>query len=212
MADSLTKQNTTSFNNRTTGQSSILARALAEQEQRASVRLSGDKTTDKDLNPFTTALLQNNLGEATDNRRLTPEQEARLRQTLHDQVQPVEQTNLFSAKEQADQAQLEQTRLELAELMKQNQLEESLPEVDSALQQPISNQGSSGAAGAKNHFHHLGNIIDLARKSPNKSGDWLITARGKQGRGSAFAAPINQTKKIHQQMAAENNFGMNQGA
>ena len=210
MADSLTKQNTT-FNNKTTGQSSILARALAaEQEQRASVGVSGDKTANKDLNPFTTALLQNSLGEANANRRLTPEQETQLKRDLHDQVQPVDQTDVFSAREQEDQTKLEQTRLKLDNLIKQNQLEKSLPEVDSALQQTITNQGSNGAAGAKNHFHYLGNIIDLAMKSPNKSGDWLAV-QGKKGRGSAFATP-SQTKKIHQQMAAENNFGMNQGA
>lgn len=177
------------------------ARALAETEN-ASSTSNGDQTID---NPFAQALAQSGgsladfQNPAADNypnggmpdwwndqqtedlaaqqAEAQRQQELKiLRKKLHDQVNPVDQTDVFSAREAQVKKQIEELRHEL-KLMAQ-EVQEFHEEIAITMQTQIAEPGQTGSY-FLNFFHQLRQVIAMLRQHVHSARTWANQAAAK---------------------------------
>lgn len=176
------------------------ARALAEAENTA----SGKNTAVASSDPFAEALAKsggtfsafpspdaNNAsdgtlpdrwnGQAEDLRKQQVEAQRQqelklLHKKLHDQVNPVEQTDLFIAREIRVKEQIEELRHELT-LMAQ-EIRDFHEEISTTMQTNIAEPGQTGSYWF-NFFHQLRQIIAMLRQNVHSARNWAQQAAAK---------------------------------
>ncbi|MBP7876290.1 hypothetical protein KA012_04830 [Candidatus Woesebacteria bacterium] len=92
-----------------------------------------------------------------------------LRQKLHDQVNPVDRIDLYSAREQQVKKQIEELRTELTKMAQE--VVEFHKEVDLTLRTTIVDPGQNGSY-FMNFFHQLRQIIALMRQHVHSARTW----------------------------------------
>jgi hypothetical protein len=220
--NNLNQNNTNSAGSKATAQrNQSLARALLESEKNltSSPSPQTEEAKKQKLNPFAQALSQaggkfpNQLEEELSLKKqaemLAQQKKDSLRQKLHDQINPVETHEVFSAQAEKNLEELQATREELKMLAQD--IKNLDKEIDLALTREVVDPGTSGI-GFFNFFHKLREWIMLLRKQVHSAQTWMsqVSGKGKRGRGSAFN--FKNSKNVHDAMGSEKNFGMNMGA
>jgi hypothetical protein len=164
------------------------ARALAETEQSAY-----NKPQDPQggvQSPFSEALtktggnfsdLSNNVSpdflQHQQDEMLKQKQREALRKKLHDQVNPVDSTALFDAREREVKKQIDSLRQELKLLARDVTKFEK--EVELTLMTEVVDPGQQGVYFI-NFFHQLRSLIMLLRQKVKSASTWLKASKGKQ--------------------------------
>jgi hypothetical protein len=182
------------------------AAALAETE-----RESGDSSrANASLNPFSEALAKtgNSLTSAMETppqedllerqkADLIAEQEKQLlRKKLHDQVNPVDTTEIFVQEELKTERALDHIRQELVFLIAD--AKQFRKEIAIVTQQRVVNPGRTGAY-HYNFFAQLRDFIILVRKQIKSARTWLHASNGRK----AKMGTVQQTKQTHDRMHHE---------
>lgn len=102
-----------------------------------------------------------------------------LRKKLHDQVNPVEQTDIFSAREAQVKKQIEELRKEL--ILMSQEIREFHQEIAITMQTNIAEPGQSGSYWM-NFFHQLRQIIAMLRQNVHSARNWAQQASAKKGK------------------------------
>ncbi len=162
------------------------ARALAESEKST---FAGKKPQDEKNDLFGEALArtggqipQENSPEELEKKQaeLKKEQKkAELHKKLHDQVNPVDQKDIFSASKERTKKELEEVRKELKILAKE--IGKFYKEVDIQTTQGITTQGISGT-GLKSYFQKLKSFIILLTQKVKSARTWMRAQKSKQQR------------------------------
>jgi hypothetical protein len=172
-----------------------LAQALAETEREK--RYSSPQATNTQTNPFSEALARtganpNSYSDLVNNTPLFDQQQQQqelikqqkkeaLRKKLHDQVNPVDTRDVFSARERKVKQEIEQIRQELQLLAKD--FKKFYQNIDQTL---YSQQIDPGIEGTyyTNFFHQLKSFIMLLRQKLNSANTWAtqLQAKGKKKR------------------------------
>ncbi len=161
------------------------AQALAEAEREK--QYSGQPSP-KDTNPFSDALsqtggsfgdLNKNAFDSGEYQRQLEEQRKKeaLRKKLHDQVNPVDATDIFNAKEQQVKREIEEIRRDL--LLMVGDLGKFHKEVQLTLMTETVSPGLEGK-GYKGFFHQLKALIKLMRQQINSARTWATQLNGKK--------------------------------
>ncbi len=174
---------------RSTKQSGVnpFARALAETEKRT---YGNQKNQDSDKlwrdamaktgGNIPEDFPQDQLSSSTDSlsieEQLAQQQEKMhheaLRKKLHDQVNPVDQQEIFNAQEQRTQEELEKVRKELKNLS--TEIAKFHREIDIQVQKRVVKQGSEGT-GLRSFFQKLREFIILLTKQVKSARTWMQT-------------------------------------
>ncbi len=172
--------------------SNPFARALAETEKSAYDSPDSTKLTDK--NPFSDALAkaggsfnpwdaqgQNPMAWQEQQRQQMIEQQKRemLRKKLHDQINPVEQRDVFSAREKQVKQEIEKLRADLKLLVRE--VSSFHKEVELTLMTETVNPGQEGKY-YLNFFQQLRALIALLRQKVRSARTWAtqISAKNKK--------------------------------
>lgn len=99
-----------------------------------------------------------------------------LRKKLHDQVNPVDQTDVFSAREAQVKKQIEEIRAEL--ILMAQEVREFHEEIAITMQTNIAEPGQSGTY-FQNFFHQLRQVITLLRQHIHSARTWANQAAAK---------------------------------
>jgi len=159
------------------------ARALAETEKGAYSKQ--DQAQSAGLNPFSEALARAGGNLPTDfspqdfspedmlaeQQKLAEQQrKAEMRKKLHDQVNPVDQTDIFSARRERTKKELEDVRKELKALA--SEISKFYKEVDIQTTLQITEQGNEGT-GLKTYYQKLKAFIVLLTKKVRSARTWM---------------------------------------
>lgn len=163
--------------------SNPFARALAESEKGA----FAGKNQDQKKNPLGEALAKTGGQIPKDKSpqdlkkeeaKLKKEQKkAELRKKLHDQVNPVDQKDIFSANAERTKKELEEVRKELKNLA--SEISKFYKEVDIQTTQAVVPQGSEGT-GMKSYFQKLKAFIILLTQKVRSARTWMKHHNAKQ--------------------------------
>ena len=128
-----------------------------------------------------------------------------LRRRLHDQINPVDTTDVFSTRERQVLQEIEKTREELKKLADEMQLMQK--EVDIAVYQQVVSPGQKGTY-YFNFFHQLRQFIMLLRQKVHSARAWLqqsqAKSKKKRKRGMEFGGQqFEQTKTVFDMMHHE---------
>ncbi|MBT3250132.1 MAG: hypothetical protein HN846_04195 [Candidatus Pacebacteria bacterium] len=166
--------------------SNPFARALAESEKSV---FADKKPQDEKNNLFGEALAraggqipQESNPEDLEKKQadLKKEQKkAELRKKLHDQVNPVDQKDIFSANKERTKKELEEVRKELKILARE--ISKFYKEVDIQTTQGITTQGTEGT-GLKSYFQNLKAFIMLLTQKVKSARTWMRAQKSKQQR------------------------------
>jgi type II secretory pathway pseudopilin PulG len=162
------------------------ARALAESEKRS---YSQDNSQPKQ-DPFSEALsrvggqipAQSDKDQAAE-LRAQQEQLAKerkkmeMRKKLHDQVNPVDQQDIFNANKERTKKELNQVRQELKKLSAE--ITKFYKEVDIAVTQDIVDQGIDGGIGIQAYFDKLKAFIILLTQKVKSARTWMKQQQAK---------------------------------
>lgn len=179
------------------------AKALAETE-------SGvfDSVPNQSLNPFSEALAktgssfsdavagsgdQSSLLEQQKKEILANQEKELLRKKLHDQVNPVDTTEVFLQEELRTKKALEKIRQELVLLVED--IKQFRAELAIATQQRVVNPGIQGTY-HYNFFNQLRNFIVLLRQQVKSARTWLHTSNGKKQKVATMRGH-RATKAVH---------------
>lgn len=165
------------------------ARALAETEQTA---YSQPKITRSSTSPFQEAMARTggNFGDFSNGispdflkhqqeEALAQQKKEALRKKLHDQVNPVDTTALFDAREREVKKQIDQLRQELKLLVRDVAKFEK--DVELTLMTEVTEPGQSGSYYI-NFFQKLRTFIMFLRQKIKSANTWLKTSQGKKGK------------------------------
>lgn len=190
------------------------AKALAETEH----SLTQPQPAQPGLNPFSEALARTggrSMGDfggqtqpdALDYQRQMEEEKKRqkkeaLRRKLHDQVNPVDMVNVFSAREKRVKEELEKTRQELQALAKE--ITKFYKSVDIATFEQVVEPGTQGTYYVS-FFQKLRNFIMLLRQHVRSATTWAnqMQAKKKKRKGPGLDFKQNETKAVHDTMHHE---------
>jgi hypothetical protein len=177
------------------------AQALADSEREKS--FSGNVPTPS--NPFSDALAKTggyDFGsqpmDMAEQQRLMEEQRKKeiLRKKLHDQVNPVDATDIFNAREQQTKREIEQTRHELSLLSKE--IAAFHKEIEITLMSETVAPGLEGI-GYKNFFHQLRSFIMLLRQKISSARTWATQLNGKKAKKKSKSGPgLNISGEAHE--------------
>lgn len=172
------------------------------------------KNTDS-INPFANALLSNsqqNGGFSSEDDLLRQQEEwllkqkkEALRRKLHEQINPVNTYDIFSAKEAKSKEELNQVRKELelliADIKGLNQ------DIEIAVAQEVVTPGIDGGSYYHNFFFQLRQLIMLLRQKVGSARSWAqqMQVKGKKKYGLNY----KKTKDVQASMNNERNFGAN---
>jgi hypothetical protein len=122
----------------------------------------------------------------------------RLRMQLHKQVNPVEQTDVFNAREQQVKKQIDDIRHELKLLV--NEVQAFNQEIDISI---MSNVGSPGQDGKYyiTFFQKLRELIMLLRKKVHSARTWATTFNSKKKKRKKGAVGLDIAGKSYEQTA-----------
>ncbi len=179
------KSNSTS-NNKSQGNNSVnpFARALAESEKRT-LNNQANNTGFDDLNsPSNNSLLENSVFDASKHQQqLQKEQQElkkqQMRDKLHRMVNPVEQTDIFNAREEQRKKEINEVREELKALAQEIAM--FYKEVDITLTQTVVSPGQS-AAYHQNFFAKLKEFIRMLRERVSSARTWARQAKMKKNK------------------------------
>jgi hypothetical protein len=165
------------------------ARALAESEKSA---FAGKKPQDEKDGLFSEALARTGGQIPQENKEDSPEdlekkqanlkkeqKKAELRKKLHDQVNPVDQKDIFNANKERTKKELEEVRKELKILARE--ISKFYKEVDIQTTQGITAQGVDGT-GLKSYFQNLKAFIMLLTQKVKSARTWMRAQKSKQQR------------------------------
>ncbi len=162
------------------------ARALAESEKST---FTNEKPQDEKSNLFSEALARTggqipkeNNPENLKKRQAELKKEQKkveLRQKLHDQVNPVDQKDIFNANQERTKKELDEVRKELKILAKE--ISKFYKEVDIQTTQGITAQGVNGT-GLKSYFQKLKAFIILLTQKVKSARTWMQQQQNKQRR------------------------------
>lgn len=193
------------------------ARALAESEK-STYSQKSDLSTDNNLFGETLAKAGGQLPEDANpeerEKWLEQMEEKRkkeqMRQKLHDQVNPVDQEEIFNAQKQRTKKELEEVRKELKKLSEE--ITKFHKEVDVQVTQQVVEQGREGV-GLKSYFQKLRDVIILLTKRVRSARTWMqqqaqANKKKKQQRkvrGGVLAGPgkTNEAKAVFDMMHHE---------
>ncbi|KUK79711.1 MAG: hypothetical protein XD95_0182 [Microgenomates bacterium 39_7] len=178
------KSNSTS-NSKSQGNASVnpFARALAESEKRT-LSNATNSTNNGGANSFDTdnQISENSLFNADQHQQqLTEQQEIlkkqQMRDKLHRMVNPVEQTDIFNAREEQRKKEINEVREELKALAQEIAM--FYKEVDITLTQTVVSPGQSGVY-HQNFFTKLKEFIQMLREQVNSARTWARQAQMKK--------------------------------
>lgn len=188
-------------------QANPFARALAEAEKQSALNkaagrgglggLNQDKALDQfneqswatQLNPNTLSNLApgtnrpNNLPLSPDQLKLQQEEQAKeakrkqMRDKLHRMVNPVEQTDIYNAREERRKKEINEVRMELKKLAEE--IAQFYKEVDIAVTQDVVSPGQTGVY-HDNFFTKLKEFIQMLRQRISSARTWARQARLKK--------------------------------
>lgn len=164
------------------------ARALAETEKGA---YGQDKSaSNSNTNLFSDALartggnLPDNFNQqdlvAQQQEMIKQQEQAALRKKLHDQVNPVDQRDIFNAREKRTKQELEEIRRELQMLVQE--IKTFSKEVDIAVSGRIVNQQGEEGKGLKSFFRNLRAFIMLLRQKVRSARTWATQMQAKKSK------------------------------
>lgn len=182
------------------GGTNPFARALAEARGAA-----GETGPNPTLKPD--AALPAFQPEQQQQQLLEQQRRERLRLELHRRVNPVDQKDIFNARRQQAEREVEQIRLELQrEMSLLNQEVEGLArDIDTALMNRVVDTGEQGK-GAKGYFAKIREFITLLRQKVHSARTWATTLSGKKSKQGALnfhAKGHAQTKNVWDTMHHE---------
>jgi hypothetical protein len=200
------------------------AQALAERERdNPNPAKSSDKFGGKDNNMFSQALANSGGGGSAPDydRREQERQQAEAerkqkyevqRRKLHNQVNPVDMVDVFSAREERIKKEIDSIRHELKMLA--NEVSKFHMDIDVVLNQEVVNPGQEGKYYIS-FFQQLRQFIMLLRQRIRSAQTWANQMHNKKSKKkhSKFSAGIDmageaheQTKSAHDMMHHENNM------
>lgn len=188
------------------------AKALAETEHRLS---SDSPKKNEDQNPFSQALA--NTGSSPDALNFNDqdainkqqeelkkkEKREKLKRKLHEQINPVHQKDIFSAREKRVKQEIENLRDELKLLVKE--VSQFHKEVELTLMTEIVDPGQQGTYYI-NFFQQLRSFIMLLRQKVKSARTWakqMHTKKKKKKRGGGLDFAKHETKTVHDTMHHE---------
>ena len=188
------KQAGTSQKNNSQGQYNPFARALAETEKRSfgqdqqqalplnpkniSPDLSlGDPNQEKTLFDADQPNFQKQNFEALQKQKEIDLKRYQMREKLHKMVNPVEQTDIFNAREEQRKKQINEVRQELKKLAEEIAM--FYKEIDVTLTQNVASTGISGAY-HQNFFDKLRQMIIMLRQKVRSARTWAKQMKAKQ--------------------------------
>lgn len=189
---------------------SSFAKALAETEGGVFDSVPNQPT----LNPFSKALAktgsslsdavstpadQPNLLEQQKKELIANQKKEALRQKLHDQVNPVDKTEVFIQEELRTKKALEKIRQELASLIED--FKQFRKELANATQQRVVDPGIQGTY-HYNFFNQLRDTIRLAKHQIKSARTWIAATHGKQQKAGLLRG-YHGTKSAHDRMHHE---------
>lgn len=206
-------------------QSNPFARALAETEQRRSQTASSSPNNNIDSQNLFDSSTSNSLSSgltSQDNsifngneyqKQLEQQQEdlkkKQMREKLHRMINPVEQTDIFSAREEKRKKDINKVREDLKALAEE--IAKFYKEIDITLTQDVVSPGQSGVY-HENFFEKLRQFIQMIRQRVKSARTWAQQAKRKQQKkrhkfGLDFAN--QEAKSAHDMMHHErsNAFG-----
>lgn len=183
------------------------ARALAE----ARGAIGGEDGSQFNANSQsseTTPQSQEVFNPAEKQRQLLEQQRReRMRQQLHQDVNRLNQKDVYDAKRQQAKQEVEQIRGELQQLMKglNNEVEGLAKDIDIALMGEVVEVGET-AKGAKGYFAKVKEFILLLQQKVHSARTWATTLSGKQSKQAGLnfkAKGHGQTKNVWDTMHHE---------
>jgi len=187
------------------GATNPLARALAETEK----SFSQPNSTQDQNSLFGQALAQSggrltepSFADAMRQQESAKKQEYELkRQKLHEQINPVDMTEIFSAREKQAEKKLNETRKEIEALGAE--LKPLKKELDIAASQMIVDVGMDGT-GYSNWLDQLRQYIQLCKMQVHSAAAWLRTANSKSAkrRAGKFSTGVDFSGKGYKETTA----------
>lgn len=161
------------------------ARALAETEKKSGVQPSGDNSAINEAIaktggkfPGENQFDQDELAKQQEEMRLQQKREA-MRRKLHEQVNPIDTTDIFSAREQEVKKEIDQLRSELKLLAQDVAAFDK--EVEITLMTNVAEPGFSGSYFI-NFFQQLRQFIMLLRQKIKSAKTWATQFQSKAGK------------------------------
>ena len=161
------------------------ARALAESEKGAYASESPQLNEKNDLFSEALARTGGKIPQENDPQELKKQEaklkkekkKAELRKKLHDQVNPVDQSEIFSANKERTKQELEEVRKELKVFA--SEISKFYKEVDIQTTQGVAFQGTTGL-GLKSYFQKLKTFIMLLTQQVKSARTWMRAQKSKQ--------------------------------
>ncbi len=206
------KQQGTSQRNSNQSQYNPFARALAEAEKRSTgQKKSPNNTSIDNISAGTEQNLfnaQQHLDQGKNLEQLQQEQEQELkkrqmREKLHKMVNPVEQSEIFSAKEAQRKKEIEEVRKELKKLAEE--IAKFYQEVDITLTQNVATPGQEGTY-HQNFFEKLKQFIIMLRQKVRSARTWskqMQAKKKKKGPRAGLNFKGNEAKATHDMLHHE---------
>ena len=214
------KQAGTSQRNNSQGQYNPFARALAETEKRSfgqdqpqalsldSQSISPDLSlggSNQEQNLFNADQpnFQQQSFETLKKQKETELKHRQMREKLHKMVNPVEQTDIFDAREEQRKKQINEVRQELKKLA--GEIAMFYKEIDVTLTQNVASTGMSGAY-HQNFFDKLRQIIIMLRQHVRSARTWakqMKAKKKKRGVRQGLDFNNNEAKATHDMLHHE---------
>ncbi len=204
------KQSSTSQRNSNQNQRSSFARALAEAEKRSAGQKRQAEDNSVDLNSShidqksgSSQQLQQELTAKQLQEQEEDLKKQQMREKLHRMVNPVEQNEIFSAKEAQRKKEIEEVRKELKKLAAE--IAKFYQEVDVTLTQDVASPGMEGTY-HQNFFEKLKQFIILIRQRVKSARTWARQMKAKKRKkgpriGLDFSG--NEAKATHDMLHHE---------
>lgn len=215
------KSNNTSNNSQKSASANPFARALAESEKRSlskgsnlptgnmADKLSGLNHDNLNLNNPNNSLFNSEQYQRQQEQAQEELKKKQMREKLHRMINPVEQTDIYSAQEEKRKKEINEVRKELKALAEE--IAKFYSEVDIALTQDVVSPGQSGTY-HQNFFEKLKEFIRMLRQRVSSARTWARQAKMKKkkkykGKGLDFAN--QEAKSTHDMLHHErsNAFG-----
>ena len=166
------------------GQNNMFARALAETEKRSASNSGNSSFLKKDSSKTSQTLFgkdNQNFLEKKQQELKEEQKRKELREKLHKKVNPVEQTDIFDARKEQVQKEIEDIRKELKSLAKE--ISKFYAEVDLTLDQNVADPGMKGTYHI-NFFQKLKQFIILLRQKVHSARTWAKQMKAKKKKRS----------------------------
>lgn len=197
--------NTASRNPKSGQNNSSFARALAESEKRSTGNNNKSSLLDKALNRSGSSFSNVDQESLWQQQAELKEEKKKkeLRERLHRKVNPVEQTDVFDARKEQVQKEIEDIRKELKSLAKE--VSKFYKEVDITIEQNVADPGMQGTYHI-NFFQKLKQFIILLRQKVHSARTWARQMKAKRKKRSVRQGldfGSNEAKATHDMLHHE---------